>query len=296
MATRQQAEALRYFKSFADDWELKARSAADTRVNVIQQRNGYVLSVLARRPETRRLLDIGCGTGDLVCEAARRGVTAVGVDFAEEMIAIAEGKARAAGLSNVSFTCASIFELDLAEGEYDLIAANGLIEYLSHVELEQLLSLSHRALSRKGSLVVGSRNRLFNLSSLNGYTTAELEGGCVTQLLEEAVALASDAPLAALLDMEPAPLQPAYTAHGHTGIDVRTRYQYTPVQLMKMLHRKGFDPQELFPVHIHGVPPAFKGTQPAVHANVSNLLQRYAGEHRSLVPFASSFMIHATTP
>ena len=294
MTTRQQAEALRYFKDFADDWERKGLSTADGRVNVIKQRNDYVLNVIARRQETRRMLDIGCGTGELVSDAARRGVVATGVDFADEMIEIAQSKAQAEGLSKACFACASIFEFDVEEAAYDVIAANGFIEYISHEELDQLLSLSHRALSRKGSLVMGSRNRLFNLFSLNNYTTAELEGDYVTQLLAEAVALASAVPLAALLDIEPVPRQRAQTRHANTGIDVSTRYQFTPVQLMKMLHQKDFEVQELFPIHVHGVPPAFKGEQPAVHTNISNLLQQYAGEYRALVPFASSFMIHAT--
>lgn len=294
MTTKQQAEALSYFKNFAADWERKGLSTTEGRVNVIKQRNDYVLNVITRRQETRRLLDVGCGTGDLVSVAARRGVAATGVDFAEEMIEIAQRKAQAEGVSNAYFTCASIFEFDLEEAAYDVIAANGFIEYISHQELNQLLALSHKALSHEGSLVMGSRNRLFNLFSLNDYTIAEVDSGYVAQLLAEAVALASAAPLAALLDIEPVPRQQPQTQHANTGIDVSTRYQFTPVQLMKMLHQSGFAVQELFPIHVHGVPPAFKREQPAVHTNIANLLQQYAGEYRALLPFASSFMIHAT--
>jgi hypothetical protein len=31
-----------------------------------------------------------------------------------------------------------------------------------------------------------------------------------------------------------------------------------------------------------------------VHTSIANLLQRYAGQYRALVPLASSFMLHAT--
>ncbi|MFA5713789.1 MAG: bifunctional demethylmenaquinone methyltransferase/2-methoxy-6-polyprenyl-1,4-benzoquinol methylase UbiE [Bacteroidales bacterium] len=41
-----------------------------------------------------RVADIACGTGDITIALAKRGVEAIGVDIAEEMIAIAEKKSR----------------------------------------------------------------------------------------------------------------------------------------------------------------------------------------------------------
>jgi 2-polyprenyl-3-methyl-5-hydroxy-6-metoxy-1,4-benzoquinol methylase len=300
--TKQQAEALRYFNDYADDWHNKARSNAQTKVNVIQQRNNYVLQVIRERAATAAtlaatasVLDVGCGTGDLVCDIARQGITASGVDFAPEMIEIAQSKARQQELANAQFYSASIFDFDLSTRRYDVVSANGFIEYISLAELDRFLALAYQALNPGGSLVLGSRNRLFNIFSLNSYTLAEIEqgNGNVSLLLKEAVALAAATDFAQLLNLETAPLQDVNTEHASTGINVTTRYQFTPVQLLKMLQSKGFETKQIYPIHVHGVSPSFKQQQPQLHTGVANLLQTYAGDHLALVPQASSFMLHA---
>lgn len=294
--TKQQSEALQYFKEHADDWHSKALSTAQTKVNVIQQRNDYVLQVIQERAATHSVLDVGCGTGDLACDIARQDIEAIGVDFAAEMIEIAQAKAGQQGLAKAQFHCASIFDFDLANRGYDVISANGFIEYISLEELDQFLALAYRALNPGGSLVMGSRNRLFNLFSLNSYTSAEIEQGNAALLLREAFALATGTDFAGLLSLETVPLQEANTEHANTGIDVTTRYQFTPVQLMKMAQAKSLETKQIYPVHIHSVPPTFKQQYPQVHTSLSNLLQAYASDNISLVPYASSFMLHAQKP
>jgi 2-polyprenyl-3-methyl-5-hydroxy-6-metoxy-1,4-benzoquinol methylase len=175
MDTKQQTEALHYFREYAADWQRKALSTIQTKVNVIQQRNGYVLQVIQERAVTEAALDVGCGTGDLVCDIARQGIAATGVDFAAEMIDIAQSKAQPQALAKAQFYCASIFDFDLSERRYDVVSANGFIEYISLAELDQFLSLTYEALNPGGSLVVGSRNRLFNVFSLNHYTATEID-------------------------------------------------------------------------------------------------------------------------
>ncbi len=61
----------------------KAITRDHLKFNVIQERNGFVLHVIENRSDTRSTLDVGCGTGDLVCDIARRGIAATGIDFAD---------------------------------------------------------------------------------------------------------------------------------------------------------------------------------------------------------------------
>lgn len=291
--TIQQKEALRYFKQNVAAWNEKAVLMDHEEINIIQQRNNYVIYAIENRHATVSAMDVGCGAGGLVCNIAQRGIAAVGIDFAEEMINEAQENARKKNLANAQFYCASIFDYDCSTTRYDVISANGFIEYISLEQLNQFLAISYKALNPSGSLIVHSRNRLFNLLSLNRFTLMEIESGCVIALLKEAVSLASCVSIGEMSGMKTAPLQNSSTRHPKTsGIEIATRYQYTPMQLLQIFMRKGFEFVHIYPIHIHGVTPMFKDKNPAVHAGISNLLQSYAGQHPSLLPYCSGFMLH----
>jgi 2-polyprenyl-3-methyl-5-hydroxy-6-metoxy-1,4-benzoquinol methylase len=291
----QQQETLEYFRAAAAEWRKKATGASSTKVNVVKQRNDYVLHVAAGLPDLECSLDVGCGTGELVCELAKAGVQAVGVDFAAEMIDLCEQKARAEGIADAEFVTASIF--DYRPGvTFDLISANGFIEYISEEQLVDFVDHVKTLLSARGSLVVGSRNRLFNALSLNEFTQLELACGTYGKLIAEAMILASantaKEAVAALLASDDA--LPAIERHPRTGgISVETRNQYTPGQLVRLLRASGFDCVGLVPVHYHAALPRFSREQPEAHVALAELMQTYSLDCHYLIPSASTFMVHA---
>lgn len=157
---------------------------------------------------------------------------------------------------------------------------------------------SYKQLRKNGSLVFGTRNRLFNILSMNQYTLDEINNNNLNRLAHESVKVTAILTPSELLDVETVDLEPATRKHTNTGgIEVTTRFQFTPAQLVKMLHAKGFTVKELCPVHIHGVTPAFAASHKEVHYNISNLLSHVTNEDKTsrykLIPFASSFMVHA---
>ncbi len=293
MQKKQQKEALSYFKKHAKKWDRKTKAKSQDTVNIIRQRNEYVLHVIEERKRTEITLDVGCGTGDLVNEIAKRGIRAVGVDFAEEMIKIAKDNVQKIHCKLAKFICCSIFDFNFNHTEYDLISANGFIEYISFKQLNEFLEISFKHLKSGGSLVLGSRNRLFNIFSLNNFTQNEIEEGTVNSLLLESIALVKGLTIQELTNIEPVSLPKVNQKQLNTGIDVSIRYQYTPVQLIRLLKDKGYKPIHISPIHIHGVVPKFKNQYSAIHANISNLLQTYSKKNIVLIPYASSFMIHA---
>ena len=288
----QQLETLDYFRRVADEWRLKAEGGIPAAVNVIQLRSACVLEA-ASRHRPRRALDVGCGTGELVCELARLGIESVGVDFSPEMIALARDKAAALGLNGASFQVCSIFDYD-DQQRFDLISASGFIEYISHEELTRFLALAARLLNPGGSLVIGSRNRLFNLFSMNEYTELERAVGSVDRLLDESLRLTRAATLsefaasaAGLADL------PSVAQHPRTGIDVSVRHQYTPAELIRLFAAAGFTSETLWPVHYHGLPPARARQLPDLHAAIASRVHETCFEDHALVPWASSFVLHA---
>ena len=290
--SKQQQETLSYFSSHADQWWDHAKGGSPDAVNIIQQRNDYALHVISGRATTQSVLDIGCGSGDLVLDVARAGIRAVGVDFASEMIELARNRASEEHLPLAEFHCRSIFDFELNNPAYHCIAANGFIEYISVEQLKLTLRRVYQALNLDGSLVLGCRNRLFNLFSLNEFTSREIEEGSIEALLQESIALANGTDIDDLLTLEPAPIPRSETKQVNTGIDVSVRLQYTPVQLMGLLREAGFDTVDVSAIHIHPAVPRFKDSNAQVHTGLSTMLHKYSLDHRELIPQASSFMIH----
>lgn len=292
MKTKQQNESLKYFKKYAQAWKRKANISTKDEVNIIKQRNDYVIKVAEERDSKDLALDVGCGTGDLVCELAKKGIDAIGIDFAKEMIDAAKENAKRLSLEKAKFECYSIFDYYLEPSKYDVISANGFIEYISYKELAKFLDISLKTLKSGGSLILGSRNRLFNIFSLNKFTEEEISENNINLLLLEAIQIVNSGDIKELIGLKTASLQKEEKKHQQTGIKVTTRYQFTPVQLINMLNNKGFELVEVFPIHIHGVLPKFKDKYSKIHGNISNLLQSYAQDNMSLIPQSSSFMIH----
>ncbi len=293
MIAKQKKETLHYFKKNAETWSRNAEAIDCNRVNVIQQRNNYVMKVIDSRSQTRYGLDIGCGSGDLVCEMARAGIDATGIDFADEMIVIAKRRASQQKLVNAHFHCSSLFEYNIQKGQYDILSANGFIEYILPDELNKFLDLAYDAINCGGSLVLGSRNRLFNILSANSFTLEEINNDSINLLLKEAIAIASGMSLDKLAEIEKAPPQQPDIEHESTGIRVSTRYQFTPAQLIALLKERGFITVHLYPIHVHGVLPFFKRQHPRIHTDISIALQNFADENTSLILQSSSFMLHA---
>ena len=144
-------------------------------------------AVLDRLGQPRgRLLDLGCGGGQLCFEAAAAGMHAVGIDIADGMIEHCHQQTRSLPTeqqNRLEFHVGSVVDTGLPNASFDAIAALGLIEYVP--EDEPFLSECWRLLQPGGALIVTCRNRLFNLFSQNDYTAREIDDGMAAELLGE---------------------------------------------------------------------------------------------------------------
>jgi len=291
--SQQQKQTHRFFRRGAAAWQKKSVGAAKS-YNIVKGRNNAVLATLDSLRKPKALLDVGCGTGQLVVAVAQRGLRAIGVDFAQEMITACKANARAAGVAP-AFICASFFDLPVTDKTYDVISAQGFIEYISPAQMEEFFARSYRMLRPGGSLVVGSRNRLYNVVSLNEFTLMEMKLGVLEWLTREAVDLQGSGSavkaIAALRRNERKYPQPK--RHPATGVRVKLRHQYTPADLIFRLRKHGFRPRGLFPVHFHGLPPAYKDAHPEIHAELAALIGVLAPTDPRLLPYCSTFVLDA---
>ena len=123
-----------YFdRTAAETW---ARLTSDAPVSRIREtvragRDAMRAQLLSWLPEDlsdRRLLDAGCGAGQLAQEAASRRADVLAVDVAENLIAVARERAPAALLERIAFRAGDMLADDL--GGFDhVVAMDSLIHY-----------------------------------------------------------------------------------------------------------------------------------------------------------------------
>ena len=77
-----------------------------------------------------RALDLGCGHGRHARHLARHGYTVTGVDYAPAAIAWARDASRGSGLA-IDWQCRSVFDLDLAAGQFDLVYDSGCFHHIA---------------------------------------------------------------------------------------------------------------------------------------------------------------------
>ena len=291
---KQQIQTQKYFGSEAERWDAQAKKLE---YNTIMDRNNTVLDSFRRHGNVTNFLDVGCGTGQLTIQIADLGVAAVGIDFAPEMIDVCRKNSKVAN-STANFNCASVFDYKFTADSLDLVSAQGFIEYISESELTEFIKILSQILKKNGTAVVGSRNRLFNVVSMNEYTQMEIEIGAIPHLIAESISVQMSPSQQSLFEtlnqfsfeME----RPK--SHPNTGIDVTTRHQYTPSELIARFRNADLTPSQIYPINFHPVPQSLLSDEKLLLIKdqlSSSIANDYSTSHQ-FVPFSSSFVIAFT--
>jgi 2-polyprenyl-3-methyl-5-hydroxy-6-metoxy-1,4-benzoquinol methylase len=81
--------------------------------------------------EGKRVLDIGCGSGPYMAEAARRGAArVVGLDMAEGMLELARRRVKAGGLADKCQFVLGVFPQDVPAEIFDYSITMGVMDYV----------------------------------------------------------------------------------------------------------------------------------------------------------------------
>jgi ubiquinone/menaquinone biosynthesis C-methylase UbiE len=88
---------------------------------------------LSKQRPIRRLLDAGCGTGNITADIAQRlpEVEITAVDLTEQSLKMAKERAAQEGFKNVTFRRTNLMEFDPELGQFDFVYSQGVIHHLS---------------------------------------------------------------------------------------------------------------------------------------------------------------------
>ncbi len=114
-----------------------------------------VMATVATQNEPRRVLDLGCGRGELAHYFAEGGAQVTAADYSTAAIQLSEKtfEGEPELRRRVELVCADVCTMPL-QGLFDAVTASDVIEHLSPEELEQLYARVSEHLSQTGVFVV----------------------------------------------------------------------------------------------------------------------------------------------
>ena len=214
----------KYFSSVASTYNENNYVLAGKRGKYpdIFRRHGYILEMVEGLQG--RALEIGCGSGELLCNLLKRNFEVVGIDLTRSMVEASrtlvakryEGKRADAAVADIE-------NLPFREESFDLVVAAGVIEYLASDE--KALRGLYRILKPGGVVILSVRNKV-NLSRLLVTTrdllrSLPLAGSMISRFSSLAHQLFSLAP--------------------NRGIPAR---RHIPWQLRRYMREMGFEPRD----------------------------------------------------
>jgi ubiquinone/menaquinone biosynthesis C-methylase UbiE len=141
---------------YADDARLRRRAAAFTgETTALDARTPLVAAVVAAQP--RRILEVGCGWGELAEWVGREtGAEVVAIDLSPRMVELA-------GERGVDAQVADVQELPFADGDFDVAIAAWMLYHVA--DLDRGVAELARVLGPGGRLIAATNSR-FHLLEL----------------------------------------------------------------------------------------------------------------------------------
>jgi 2-polyprenyl-3-methyl-5-hydroxy-6-metoxy-1,4-benzoquinol methylase len=122
------------------------------------------VAAIASAKQSGRLLDLGCGRGELTYFFAQRGFEVSAIDYSESAISLAKKcfEDEPNLQEKVQFYCDSVCTVQLSQSAYDLAVASDVIEHLSVEEVETLYQRVSQQLKPDGLFIVHTAPNLWS--------------------------------------------------------------------------------------------------------------------------------------
>ena len=155
--TEEQERTLRHFNDRSDYWYEIYQNEGSYTNYALQKQQRFVLELVDRTENAKRILDIGCGAGITALELAHKGYEVSGIDLAPNMIQRARAEARQRNIV-CDFRVGIAENLPYPGQSFDVLLALGLLGNI----LDDRLALTEmaRVLKSRGRLIVTMPNLL----------------------------------------------------------------------------------------------------------------------------------------
>jgi ubiquinone/menaquinone biosynthesis C-methylase UbiE len=104
----------------------------------------------------KRILDLGCGTGNYALELAKRGAIVTGIDASMDMLVTAREKAKAAGL-RIAFLQGKAEDMPFKAGSFDALVSVAACEFFGNMQMA--VGEIRRVVKPGGKIVIGTINK-----------------------------------------------------------------------------------------------------------------------------------------
>lgn len=107
----------------------------DSRFQAYIQSVTNKIVIATKTAETGRMLDLGCGTGEVLLKLAQTYPNIqelAGIDLSEDMLALAKGKLGA--FKNTMLSQGNIEHIPYADKHFDLVVSSGVLHYVNDPE------------------------------------------------------------------------------------------------------------------------------------------------------------------
>lgn len=284
---KQQKQTKLFFEKDARNWQIQSDVNKNKLLNTIQERNFYVINQI-KKLRVNSLIDIGCGTGDLAYDASKVIKKSVGIDFSKDMIKLAQNKFKR---KNLEFYNKNFFGFSINES-FDCLSANGFIEYISLKDIGTFLKISKKIVKQNKYIIFGTRNRLFNLFSLNKFSENEFKKTSFKKFYQESIAL-NNMTFGNFIKLKKNKFGEVLFKQPKTGINVDKRHQFSPLQIVNILKRNNWEPLDFYPINYHPVVPSNynRNLKNKIFSNYIYLNKE--NNKLPFIPFSSSFMVLA---
>ncbi len=110
---------------------------------------GKILGKLSLGVEGKKILDLGCGEGELSIVLSKLGGIVIGIDMGSDLIELAK-KLATINNENCQFIAGDVCQLPFPNNEFDFVVGSGILHHLSEAGVRDALKETHKVLKNGG--------------------------------------------------------------------------------------------------------------------------------------------------